>query len=185
MNAFGRPHWQTSQHFPISLTFIAGTNYRSSWHSLHMGDSNGNDIFRCYLSQYVLYLCHRKPKGNEHKLLLVSVRSRGRHVVVMNVSSTDRDWEETDVFMHQIINDCCSTPENESKMRYWTHSTKLNQEPLQYPSELLTPFPDWIAVHATFHFMRLMCADRKLARLNWKQSVKWRKMAIIFLIVPP
>lgn len=35
MNVFGRPHWRTSQHFPITLTFIAGTNYRSTWHSMH------------------------------------------------------------------------------------------------------------------------------------------------------
>lgn len=171
MNVFGRPHWRISQHFPITLTFIAGTNYRSTWHPLHT-PTQTEITFSVVLSQYILHLCHRKPKGNEHKLLLSCwcEIEEGMLMWWMSLLRTELAGK-TDMFMLQIFNDCCSTPENGSKMHYWTHLTKLNQKPPQYPSELSTLFPDWITAHATtFHFTHLMCADRKLAHLNQKME---------------
>lgn len=141
--------------------------FPSHWHLLPAQIIDQLDILRTrrlkrkwhsplLLSQYVLHLCHWKPNGNEHKLLL-SCRCEIEEGMLswwMSLLPTEMEGK-TNVFMHQIFNDCCSTPENGSKMHYWTHSTKsLRNTPASY----------WhlfqIESQHTPHFIsRILCAQ--------------------------
>lgn len=153
MNVFGRPHWLISQHFPNTQIYC--------WHKLLINLTSlahGNYILHCYLvNMFYTYVTENQRVMNTN-YYWVSLRNRGRHVEVMNVSSTDRDGGKTDMFMHQIFNDFCCTPENGSKMHYWTHSTKLNKSLRNTPASYWRLFQ--IESQHTPHFIsRILCAQ--------------------------
>lgn len=169
MNVFGWPHWQISQHFPITLTFITGTNYRSTWHPLHMGARKWH--FLLLLSQYVLYLCHRKPKGNEHKLLLSVEIEEGMLKWWMSFLQTEMKGKPMCLCIKSSMT--VAAPLRTGAKCTTEHIQRSSTKSLcNTPASYWCLFQIETAYGTTFHFTHLMCVDRKLAHLNPKEEYK-------------